>query len=223
MKLPTERMAYGQFSSGHSRLHYEYDNTEFPNKLKVLGKICATLSEVSRSLPRTTSDPDSDNILRAWKPPEIDAIYLPTGELGFHAYAVTLRMLRFSPRWYRRSWPSIIPFKRILKEFVLLEEEGCENYDGVDVEVQPVDSQSHQSSVSNDGMDFGEVINICTGRTFFQTQERYIGLAPPDARPGKVPVSETASSAGSCKPNSFSESSSLPYIPKNAFFSCWRL
>lgn len=163
-----------QFATSTSRAHFGYCEEE-PDLLEVLGVSCAVVSHVSDPLPKSLDKQDFVERVRQWQPRDLDtAIYKPTEEPLRKAYACTLIENTVAERFHGYSHPSIEKWAKQAGDLPMFGDftrspGGLEAGDAVKMDLA-LSRASH----------------YCGGHAFIQAHEGYIGLAPPETRPGDV-------------------------------------
>lgn len=174
MEGPKRNYHKAQFAAGASRAHFNCidDKLEF---LEVVGVFCAVVSHVSEGLPEGLERQDAVDRVRKWQPGNLDTVtYGPTGEPLREAYACTLIenavIQRFpaSPFISRDKW-----VQQAGDEYLF--SDGASSQGGWDV----ADSTRMEAAINR-------ALGYCAGRTFIQTREGYIGLAPAETQLGDV-------------------------------------
>lgn len=162
-----------QFSSGHSRIHFEYRAS---NILDVTGLRVATVTHVCEAVE--TNDPEIDlKTVRGWEPKELKNREYATGDSLLDAYAITLLQHRIRDRWPKNAYmPTLEEWKsQTTAPAEFGEQAWAENSSaGFD----------RANSLSN------RAYNCVLGRALVLTQEGYIGLAPVATQPGQALSSE---------------------------------
>ncbi|GAB7359840.1 hypothetical protein MBLNU230_g7369t1 [Neophaeotheca triangularis] len=169
--LPYETYIPALFATNTSRSHHSYsyikrDGKERPDVLKIQGLRCATVSNVTDSLPLRLHTPEAIAHVRKWQPTDLEtAIYQPTGEPLRKAYALTINcsiVKEREPDWILSSTEEWV--KQDFNE-ALFGQAGTAEW---------VESKCRR--------DVLDALQCCAGRAFFQTREGYIGLGPEDSR-----------------------------------------
>lgn len=169
--VPHEAYIASQFVTTTSRAHFEYSDDR-PDHLRVLGKGFGKVNHVTEPLPLASKPHDAIKHVRNWEPTDLDtATYKPTGDSLRKAYAITLIcnglrerepdwIVSNTDEWTSQDWDQALFGDRAKSAIV--------------------------SSTASSRQDTLDALQVCAGRSFFRTDDGYIGLGPAETQENDI-------------------------------------